>query len=101
MRMQPITYFIDLDQLNLDRARLESLTAREHEVMEMVCAGKANKVIAMDLNLSQRTVEIHRARVMEKMHAKSLAHLVQVMLDITRFEGSVRIESAVQPLHTH
>jgi FixJ family two-component response regulator len=42
--------------------------------------GKANKVIAMDLNLSERTVEIHRARVMEKMKARSVAHLVKMSL---------------------
>ncbi len=62
--------------------RYESLTDREREVMEMVVAGKANKVIALDLNLSQRTVEIHRARVMEKMQARSLADLVKMAIDL-------------------
>ena len=60
----------------------ESLTEREREVMGMVVAGKANKVIALDLNLSQRTVEIHRARVMEKMQARSLADLVKMAIDL-------------------
>ena len=50
--------------------------------MHMVVAGKANKVIALDLNLSQRTVEIHRARVMEKMQARSLADLVKMAIDL-------------------
>jgi two-component system response regulator FixJ len=59
-----------------------SLTEREREVMGMVVAGKANKVIALDLNLSQRTVEIHRARVMEKMEARSLADLVKMAIDL-------------------
>lgn len=64
------------------QTRLESLTEREREVMLMVVAGKANKVIALDLNLSQRTVEIHRARVMEKMQARSLADLVKMAIDL-------------------
>lgn len=57
-----------------------TLTPREKEVMECVVRGLANKVIAMDLALSQRTVEIHRARVMEKMKSKSLADLVRKSL---------------------
>jgi RNA polymerase sigma factor (sigma-70 family) len=61
------------------QARVDSLTARERQVLERVVAGQPNKVIAMDLNVSQRTVEIHRARVMEKMQARSLAQLVQLM----------------------
>ena len=64
--------------------RLATLTPREHEVMELVVRGKANKVIAGDLNLSQRTVEIHRARVMEKMQASSLAHLVRMVLEVEK-----------------
>ena len=58
----------------------ETLTPRECEVMECVVRGLANKVIAMDLDLSQRTVEIHRARVMEKMCARSLAELVRMSM---------------------
>ncbi|MGD9387195.1 MAG: LuxR C-terminal-related transcriptional regulator, partial [Gammaproteobacteria bacterium] len=60
--------------------RIDSLTAREKQVMEQVVLGKANKVIAGDLGVSQRTVEIHRARVMEKMQANSLAHLVRMVM---------------------
>jgi FixJ family two-component response regulator len=62
------------------KGRSESLTPREREVMALVVDGKANKVIAIDLGLSERTVEIHRANVMEKMGARSVAHLVKMHL---------------------
>lgn len=60
--------------------RLQTLTKRETEVMDLVVTGKLNKVVAYELGVSQRTVEIHRARVMEKMQAASLAHLVRMHL---------------------
>ena len=63
--------------------RLESLTPRERQVMDLVVDGAANKVIAIDLELSERTVEIHRAKVMEKMGARSVAHLVKLHLTLT------------------
>jgi FixJ family two-component response regulator len=61
-------------------SRIEKLTNRERQVLDVVVTGKANKVIAYELGVSQRTVEIHRARVMEKMQAKSLADLVRMHL---------------------
>ena len=69
------------------RRRMSQLTPREREVLELVTQGKANKVIAGDLNVSQRTVEIHRARVMEKMGANSLAHLVRMVIEAHREGG--------------
>ncbi len=72
-----------------DRAEIERraarLTARETQVFELVVSGKPNKVVASDLGLSQKTVEVHRAHVMEKMRAESFADLVKmaVTLDVT------------------
>ncbi len=61
-------------------ARLSTLTPREHEVMEMVTAGKSNKEIAAALGVSAKTVEAHRAKVMDKMQAGSLAELVRMAM---------------------
>jgi two-component system, LuxR family, response regulator FixJ len=63
-------------------AHLESLTPREREVLDLMTQGKQNKTIGQDLGVSPRTVEIHRARVMEKMNAQSVAELVRMMLDL-------------------
>lgn len=65
--------------------RIDSLTQRESEVMRLMVDGKANKVIAIELHISQRTIETHRARVMEKMQATSFAHLVSM---VTRAEST-------------
>src|SRR5689334_20173997 len=70
------------------RARLETLTEREREVMDLMVLGKQNKAIAQDLGVSPRTIEIHRARVMEKMDVQSVAELVRMMLDIKSNDGA-------------
>jgi len=62
------------------QARLDSLTPRERDVLQWLVAGKSNKVIAFELSISPRTVEIHRARVMDKMRADSLPSLVRMAL---------------------
>jgi len=64
------------------RERIESLTAREREVLTLMTKGKPNKVMAAELGVSQRTIEIHRARVMEKTAAASLAQLVRMVMDL-------------------
>lgn len=61
-------------------ARLEGLTEREKEVLTLVVEGHTNKEVARLLDISPRTVDIHRAHVMEKMHAKTLADLVRMAL---------------------
>ena len=61
-------------------AKLETLTQREREVMDLVVQGRKNKQIAEDLGISVKTVEAHRAKAMEKMDVSSVAELVQVTL---------------------
>ena len=60
--------------------RIASLTEREHEVFQLVAEGLANKAIAAELGISERTVEVHRAQVMKKLGAKTLAQLVRIHL---------------------
>ncbi|SRR5579871_137775 len=83
---------IELDQRNRRmlvqqdaiRDRLASLTPREREVLELIVRGVASKVMAHDMGLSKRTVELHRSRVMDKMGATSVAQLVRMFIDIQR-----------------
>lgn len=64
------------------RASLERLTPREREVLEHLVQGKVNKIIARELDLSTRTVEIHRARVLHKMGAANVSQLVRQVMSI-------------------
>ena len=86
----------ELGERSRIREQYETLTPREREVLALVTSGKANKVMAAALGLSQRTIEIHRARVMEKMGASSLAHLVRMVLDLedSDGQGATRADSA-------
>ena len=63
-------------------ARLATLTPRERQVLDRLVAGQPNKTIAFDLGASPRTVEVHRARVMEKMGARSFSELVRMAVSV-------------------
>jgi two-component system response regulator FixJ len=84
---------VDLDMENRaeERARraieqnLETLTPREVEVLERLIDGKVNKIIARELDVSTRTVEIHRARVLHKMGADNVSQLVRMALSTERY----------------
>jgi len=86
--LERIRQAIDLDrrtrQVRMEAAKfaalLTHLTPRERDVMDLVIAGKPNKIIAADLGISPKTVEIHRGRVMEKMQVESVAELVRLDL---------------------
>ena len=64
------------------QTKMASLTPRELEVLELVVDGASNKQISNDLGVSQKTVEVHRARVMEKLEADSLSHLVRMVVSL-------------------
>ncbi len=82
------------------RERFAALTQREREVMVLVIEGKANKVIAAELGISCKTIEGHRARVMEKMSADSLAGLVRMglTLELTGIDLGTRSGERARPL---
>ncbi|WP_374299017.1 response regulator transcription factor [Ferrovibrio sp.] len=62
------------------RSRIASLTGRERDILQQLIIGNPNKVIAFQLSISPRTVEIHRANLMKKMNADSLSHLIRMAL---------------------
>ncbi|MEO7098620.1 MAG: response regulator [Luteolibacter sp.] len=76
------------EQLHAIRGRIEHLTGREQEVMAWVITGALNKQIAAYLKIAEKTVKVHRARVMEKMRAVSVAELVR-LCDTAGFEPAV------------
>ncbi|MCB1759655.1 MAG: response regulator transcription factor [Gammaproteobacteria bacterium] len=72
----------DVSRLAEIEERYQRLTPREREVLELVIAGRRNKLIAAELGVSQSTVEAHRAKVMEKMEADTLSELMRMMLSM-------------------
>jgi two-component system response regulator FixJ len=72
----------DAEATQMTEQRMALLTEREKQVLDLIVAGKANKVIAYELSISPRTVEIHRSRVMTKMNARNLAELVRMVLSL-------------------
>ena len=84
-------------QHDLLQERLDSLTPRERQVLEQVIRGRLNKQVAADLGTVEKTIKVHRARVMRKMGARSLAELVQLATSaglLGRPTGSVTVEIA-------
>jgi two-component system response regulator FixJ len=77
-------------------AKINRLTPRERDVMEHLISGGSNKEVGLALGISPRTVEIHRARVMEKMAADSLAHLIRMAID-ARIEPAAKTGSGGAP----
>ena len=75
--------------------RLESLTPREREVMDLIAAGKLNKQVAFDLGISELTVKVHRSRIMKKMGASTAVDLVR------RVDRSVRDDGAWSEARSH
>jgi two-component system response regulator FixJ len=71
------------------RERFRSLTSRQRDVLERISRGEANKLIAFDLHVSQKTVETHRARLMRKLRAESFADLIRCYIMAFGFEGDV------------
>src|SRR5262249_8587885 len=91
-------YAAAVAQADVDE-RIASWTPRESEVMALVVAGRANKVIATELGVTSKTVEAHRAHVMQKMRARSLAELVQLVLRSERSPRprATRQQATAQP----
>jgi FixJ family two-component response regulator len=74
-------------ELDAIRRRVESLTPREREVMQLVVTGMLNKQVARELGAAEKTIKVHRARVMEKMQASSVAELVRMAQRAAVSEG--------------
>ena len=76
-------------ELGVINERLNNLTSREKQVLDGVVSGGSNKLIAGDLKLSEKTIEFHRSKMMEKMAAESLAHLIQMVTILDKSETSI------------
>ena len=76
-------------ELGVINERLNNLTSREKQVLDGVVSSGSNKLIAGDLKLSEKTIEFHRSKMMEKMAAESLAHLIQMVTILDKSETSI------------
>lgn len=79
LQAAPAGMLTDMDVADA-RSRIASLTGRERDILQQLIIGNPNKVIAFQLSISPRTVEIHRANLMKKMNADSLSHLIRMAL---------------------
>ena len=83
---EALKHAADISENNFDREqilkRLSSLTKRERQVFDRVTEGYANKAIGLDLDISERTVEVHRSQVMKKLETRTLADLVKIKIEI-------------------
>jgi DNA-binding NarL/FixJ family response regulator len=70
-----------------DRVAFDKLTARECEVLTLICQGLSNKAAGERLSISPRTVEVHRGRVMEKLRAKNMAELMRIVMAASQDHG--------------
>lgn len=91
VRMEQVAISADIDE------RIRRLSPREAHVMERVVDGKSNRSIAAELGLSPKTIEVHRARVMEKMKATSLPELVRLRLTVADHQEKHREPSVKTP----
>lgn len=74
----------EINELRHVQARINQLTRREREVLALMVRGKSSKIIARELNISPKTVDVHRSRLMEKVGAKSLAELIRLVIELER-----------------
>lgn len=79
------------DRQHMAKEKIRRLTRRERQVMDMLVAGHQNRVIAEKLGISPRTVEIHRARVMEKLEANSLSDVVRLALMLAQADTDISV----------
>lgn len=82
------------DQIDEARKKLSRLTGRQAEILELICSGMTSKEIGVQLNMSYRTVETHRATLVEKMGVESLAELIKLKL-LSELPDSVQTTSAI------
>lgn len=79
---------VEAAKLKEARQHYDRLTPREAEVLERLCEGKANKVVAIELGISERTVELHRSRIMKKLAIRSAAELINFRGNLQKFRNN-------------